>query len=66
MRKSLCLILFQALAFASSSSGAQSTFAVPELPRLSLDNFSPGIQEQIEEATPTHAATQVTLMLPDG
>ncbi|PYV70437.1 MAG: hypothetical protein DMG97_19275 [Acidobacteria bacterium] len=50
MRKSLCLILFQALAFASSSSGAQSTFAVPELPRLSLDNFSPGIQEQIEEA----------------
>src|SRR5438552_7979782 len=50
MRKSLCLILSQALAFASSSSGAQSTFAVPELPRLSLDNFSPGIQEQIEEA----------------
>src|SRR5438132_5325740 len=50
MRKSLCLILFQALAFASSSPGAQSTFAVPELPRLSPDNFSPGIQEQIEEA----------------
>src|SRR5947207_13542796 len=48
MRKALCLIFF--LVFASSSWGAQNTPAVPELPRLSLDNFSPGIQEQIGEA----------------
>src|SRR2546423_9286344 len=50
MQKALCSIFFQALAFASSSFGAQSSPAVPELPRLSLDNFSPGIQEQIREA----------------
>jgi len=50
MRRALCSIFFQALAFASSSFGAQSSPAVPELPRLSLDNFSPGIQEQIREA----------------
>src|SRR5437763_7034371 len=48
MRKALCLIFF--LFFASSSWGPQNTPAVPELPRLSLDNFSPGIQEQIGEA----------------
>src|SRR5690348_14983111 len=50
MRKALCLIFFQALAFASSSLGTQSTPTVPELPRLSLDTFSPGIQRQIREA----------------
>src|ERR1041385_4842956 len=50
MRKALCLIFFHALAFAPSSLGTQSTPTVPELPRLSLDNFSPGIQQQIREA----------------
>ncbi len=50
MRKALCLIFFQVLAFASSSLGAQNAPAVPELPRLNLDNFSRGIQEQIGEA----------------
>src|SRR5437588_6015833 len=48
MQKTLCLVFF--LVSASSSWGAQDTPAVPELPRLSVDNFSPGIQEQIEEA----------------
>src|SRR5207302_6894608 len=48
MRKALCLIFF--LAFASSSLGAQNTPVVPELPRLSLDNFSAGVGEQIAEA----------------
>src|SRR6266513_119852 len=47
MRKTLCLIFF--LAFVSSNL-AQTIPAVPELPRLRLDNFSPGIQEQIGEA----------------
>ena len=47
MRKTLCLIFF--LAFVSSNL-AQTIPAVPELPRLSLDDFSPGIQEQIGEA----------------
>ncbi len=47
MRKALCLIFF--LAFVSSNL-TQTIPAVPELPRLSLDNFSPAIQEQIGEA----------------
>jgi len=47
MRKTLCLIFF--LAFVSSNL-AQTIPAVPELPRLRLDNFSPAIQEQIGEA----------------
>src|SRR5437867_630755 len=46
MRKRLCFI-FLALAIASSTLGTQSTL---ELPHISLDNFSPGIQRQIEEA----------------
>ena len=48
MQKTLCLVFF--LVSASSSWGAQDTPAVPELPRLSVDNFSPGIQQQIGEA----------------
>lgn len=48
MQKALCLVFF--LVSTSSSWGAQDTPAVPELPRLRVDNFSPGIQEQIGEA----------------
>jgi len=36
--------------FASSSVNAQSHPVVPELPRLTLDNFSPGVRQQIEDA----------------
>jgi len=43
-------ILLPFVAFVSSSSGAQGAPAVPELPGLILNNFSPGIREQIEEA----------------
>lgn len=46
-RKALYLIFFQAFAFAFSSLGAQRDPEVPELPHLTLDNFSPGIREQI-------------------
>jgi len=50
MRKAGCLIFFQVLAFASCVWGLQGVGAVPELPRLTLDHFSPGIRVQIEEA----------------
>ena len=49
IRKALYLIFFQVLAFAFSSLGAQRDPAVPGLPHLTLDNFSPGIREQIRE-----------------
>ena len=48
-RKALYLIFFQAFAFAFSSLGAQRDPEAPELPHLTLDNFSPGIREQIAE-----------------
>ena len=50
MRKMLWSILLPFVAFVSSSSGAQGAPAVPELPGLILNNFSPGIREQIEAA----------------
>jgi len=50
MRKALCLTLFLWAAFASPTIGAQGNSTVPELPRLTLDNFSPGIRDQIDEA----------------
>jgi tetratricopeptide (TPR) repeat protein len=50
MRKRLGLLFLPLLAFASSNVAAQSRSAVPELPRLTLENFSPGIREQIDEA----------------
>lgn len=50
MLKALCLIFFQLLVFASSTSAAQRAPAVPELPRLTLHSFSPGVRDQIDEA----------------
>ena len=50
MRKRLGLLFLLLLAFASSTCAAQSQSAVPELPRLTLDNFSPGIRAHIDEA----------------
>jgi len=50
MRKTLCLTPFVWLAFASPTFGAQGNSSVPELPRLTLNNFSPGIRDQIDEA----------------
>jgi tetratricopeptide (TPR) repeat protein len=50
MPKALCLVFFQLLVFASCSWAAQRTPAVPELPRLTLDNFAPGIRDQVDEA----------------
>jgi tetratricopeptide (TPR) repeat protein len=49
MRKALYLILFQVLAFALSCLGAQRDPAAADLPHLALENFSPGIREQITE-----------------
>jgi tetratricopeptide (TPR) repeat protein len=50
MRKRLGLLFLPFVAFAAFTFAAQSRSAVPELPRLTLDNFSPGIREQIKEA----------------
>lgn len=50
MRKRPSLLFLAFLVFASSRLAAQSHSAVPELPRLTLDNFSPGTRQQIEEA----------------
>lgn len=50
MRKSLGLLFLSLPAFVSSTFAAQSHSAIPELPRLTLDNFSPGIREHIGEA----------------
>ena len=50
MRKALCLMLFVVFRFVSSSFGSQGYFAVPELPRLTFDNFSPGIRDQLDAA----------------
>lgn len=50
MRKRLNLLFLPFLAFALSTLAAQSHSEVAELPRLTLDNFSPGIREQIDEA----------------
>ena len=50
MRKALCLIFYQALVFASHAASAQQSPAIPELPPLVIDNFSPLVREQIQEA----------------
>jgi len=50
MRKRLGLLFLPFVAFAAFTFAAQSRSTVPELPRLTLDSFSPGIKEQIEEA----------------
>jgi tetratricopeptide (TPR) repeat protein len=50
MRKRIGLLFLPFVAFAAFTFAAQSRSAVPELPRLTLDNFSPGIREQIKEA----------------
>ena len=50
MRKKLSLLFLPFLVFGSSTCAAQSHSAVPELPKLTLENFSPGIREQIGEA----------------
>lgn len=50
MWKRLSLLFLPLLAFACSTFGAQGPSSVPELPWLTLDNFSPGIREQIDEA----------------
>jgi len=50
MRERLSLLFLLFVAVGSSNLAAQSRSAVPELPRLTLDNFSPGTREQIEEA----------------
>lgn len=50
MRKAPCLTLFVLLASASSGFGAQGNSSVPELPRLTLDNFSPATRDQIDDA----------------
>src|SRR5262245_34297855 len=49
MRKVICLILFQAFATASCLWAAQSCVS-QELPWLVLNNFSPAIRAQIDEA----------------
>jgi len=50
MRKALCLIFYQALILASHAASAQQPPAIPELPPLVIDNFSPVVREQIQEA----------------
>lgn len=44
------LLFLLCLGFAPSTFAAQTHSELPELPRLTLDNFSPGIREQIDEA----------------
>lgn len=50
MRKRLNLLFLALLVMASSANASQGNSSVPELPRLTLENFSPGIREQIEDA----------------
>jgi tetratricopeptide (TPR) repeat protein len=50
MRERLSLLFLLLVAAGSSNFAAQSHSAFPEFPRLTLDNFSPGIREQIQEA----------------
>src|SRR3989442_12554577 len=50
MRKSLCLVFCLSFTFASYPVGAQQDPAIPELPRLTIDNFSPVARDQIQEA----------------
>jgi tetratricopeptide (TPR) repeat protein len=45
-----CSIFFLVLAFASCMWGIQERDPIPELPRLTLDHFSPAIRNQIDEA----------------
>jgi len=49
MRKTRCFIFLGALIFMCYSAGAQPQ-SIPELPRSTLDNFSPGIRDQIRVA----------------
>src|SRR3989442_9100576 len=50
MRKALCFVFCLTLTFASYAVGAQQDPAIPELPRLTIDNFSPVARDQIQEA----------------
>jgi len=50
MRKRLGLLFLLLIVSASSNFAAQSRSELPELPRITLDNFSPGIRQQIDEA----------------
>ena len=50
MRSIICLILFHMLPFTLHLWGVQGGGPVPDLPRLTLDNFSPAIRGQIEQA----------------
>src|SRR3989442_7886799 len=50
MRKALCFVFCLTLTFASYTVGAQQDPAIPELPRLTIDNFSPVARDQIQEA----------------
>ena len=50
MRKALCSMFGQMLLLAGCAVGAQESAALPELRSLGLDNMSPGIREQIQEA----------------
>src|SRR5205085_6163988 len=50
MRERLSLLFLLFVAAGSSNFAAQSHSALPEFPQLTLDNFSPGTRDQIEEA----------------
>src|SRR2546428_14116434 len=50
MRKALCFVFLLTLTFASYTVGAQQDPAIPELPRLAIDNFSPVARDQIQQA----------------
>ena len=50
MRKALCFVFCLTLTFASYTVGAQQDPAIPELPRLTIDNFSPVARDQIQQA----------------
>lgn len=50
MRKALSFIFCQALIFAWHAAGAQNSPAISELPPLVLDNVSPTVRDQIQEA----------------
>ncbi len=57
MRKALCFVFCLTLTFASYTVGAQQDPAIPELPRLTIDNFSPVARDQIQEAYAEQCAT---------
>jgi len=50
MRKALCLTCGLTLILTWYTAKAQKAPAIPELPTLALDNISPGIRDQIQEA----------------